>query len=281
MTTLRPAYLAGQWYPKTAERASAAIESHRRVAPQAGKWRMLVSPHAGWRFSGDAMASGFDWLATANPHADLVVVFGSHKSADSPSTVFLGDAWESPLGPVATARTLATIVARELGLSAEPCHPAHPDNAVEVLVPFVRHFFPRAEMLMLGLPPGPNAVAVGERLATYVRDSCAAPVIVASTDLTHYGPTYGFAPAGTGSEAVAWVRENDRGFIDATLARDPDAVLQHALRWQSACCPGSVAAGLALAAAMGFSEPAREVQRYLSCDVEAGDNFVGYAAVVL
>ena len=40
-------------------------------------------------------------------------------------------------------------------------------------------------------------------------------VYLVSADLTHYGPYYGFSPKGTGTDAVAWVKnENDLSLFE-------------------------------------------------------------------
>jgi AmmeMemoRadiSam system protein B len=62
-------------------------------------------------------------------------------------------------------------------------------------------------------------------------------VVIGSTDLTHYGPNYGFTSKGVGSTAVDWVRdENDRRVIDAMTRMDPDAVIREGLSNDNACC---------------------------------------------
>lgn len=279
----RSAYLAGTWYPADEEGCRVAIEGHAAEAKvEQGSWRGIIGPHAGWYFSGDAAGRSYRWLAEAQPTVDLVVMIGSHSGPTGPNTVYRGDAWETPLGAIRTARSLVDRMVGELDLSDEPISPGRPDNAVELHLPFVRHFFPNAGMLMLGVAAAPSAIAIGESIGRAAKESTDNAVFVGSTDLTHYGPNYGFSPAGSGDEAIAWVRnENDKGFIDAVLAADPEAVVRHGVANHSACCPGAVAATLAAVAAFGGSETPRLVDHYLSCDVERGSSFVGYAGIVL
>jgi AmmeMemoRadiSam system protein B len=279
----RSAYLAGAWYPGDERGCREAIESHAAEAqPEQGAWRGIIGPHAGWFFSGDAAARSYRWLAEAQPDVDLVVVIGSHRGSRGPNTVFRGAAWETPVGDLVTAIPLANRAASELQLSDEPVNPARPDNAVELHLPFVRHFFPEAEMLMVGIEASPRAVELGETIGKLVAETAENPVFGGSTDLTHYGPNYGFAPAGRGPKAVDWVRnDNDKGFIDAILGRDLAGVVRHANDNQSACCPGAVAATQAAVAAWGGTEMPRLVDHYLSYDVQPGASFVGYAGIVL
>ncbi|MDR0457112.1 MAG: AmmeMemoRadiSam system protein B, partial [Treponema sp.] len=105
---------------------------------------------------------------------------------------------------------------------------------------------------------------------------------LASTDLTHYGPSYGFTPHGIGPDALRWMREvNDRHFMDAVESGDPAAVLERAETDYSSCSAGAVLGALGFAAAQGLG-PARLLEYGTSAAESEGeaipDSFVGYAA---
>ena len=105
--------------------------------------------------------------------------------------------------------------------------------------------------------------------------------LLGSTDLTHYGPSYDFAPEGSGEAAVRWVREvNDRRFIDAVVALDGEEAVRLALRERSACSAGAAAAAIAFARA-GGATAARLLHYRTSLDVMPAASFVGYAAILL
>lgn len=279
----RPAQLAGLWYPGDAASCRAAIERHASGAPPTpGDHRGIIGPHAGWAFSGDCAAHAYRCLAQSHPDATLVVLFGSHRGPAGPNTVFLGDGWETPLGRIPTHAALARRIAIQLKLREEPVNPPRSDNAVELHLPFIKHFFGGASMLMLGVAASHDALVIGRRVGELVRASGEDAVFVGSTDLTHYGPNYGFAPAGVGPSSVEWARrENDQAFLDALLAGDAGAAIEHAVGHHSACCPGAAAAAVeAVRAYRGEIHP-QLVEHYLSYDVRPDDSFVGYAGLVL
>lgn len=277
----RAALLAGRWYPADPHGCRDAVDRHSADAPRVGgDFAGLIGPHAGWAYSGDCAGRAYRALAAHNGDAELVVIFGSHRGPRDPSTVFLGDGWETPLGTLETDLELATELAGELSLSEEPVAPLRADNAVELHLPFVRRLFPGARFMMVDVAACERALAIGRRAGELARERRA--VFVGSTDLTHYGPNYGFAPAGSGAGAVRWAREeNDAGFLDAVTAGDSARALQHGLARHSACCPGAVAATMeAVRAYRGALAPAL-VDHYLSYDVRPDASFVGYASVVL
>jgi AmmeMemoRadiSam system protein B len=279
----RAASLAGAWYPGEPRACLDAIERHAEgTSPEPGRWRGLVGPHAGWLYSGDAAGHAYRWLASVHPDPDLVVLFGSHRGPHGPNTVFRGDGWRTPLGTLPTAQPLADRAARDLALRDEPVDPARPDNAVELHLPFVRRFFPRAELLMLGVAASTGALRIGERVGAMVREAGRDAVVVGSTDLTHYGPSYDFEPRGRGAGAEAWVRdENDRGFLDHVLADRPADAVEHATEHGSACCPGAVAAAMEAVRALEGELRPRLLDHYLSSDVRPSSSFVGYAGLLL
>lgn len=274
----RRAFLAGRWYPASPEACARAIDAH--VGDASGDATGAIGPHAGWTYSGDCAGAAYRALGDRRD-AELVVIFGSHRGPHGPSTVFVADTWETPLGDLATD-PIAETVRAELGLADEPVSPARPDNAVELHLPFVRRVFPRARLLMLGVEASERALTIGRRVGEMVREAGRAAAFVGSTDLTHYGPNYGWAPHGTGDDAVTWVRDvNDAGFLDALEADDPRAALAHAVEHQSACCPGATIATMEAVRAYAGQISPRVVSHTLSWDVRPDTSFVGYGAIAL
>jgi AmmeMemoRadiSam system protein B len=104
--------------------------------------------------------------------------------------------------------------------------------------------------------------------------------VIGSTDLTHYGPNYGFTPQGKGKEAVAWVKaENDRRMVEALTALEPKRVIEEALSHQNACCAGAAAAAISAGKALG-ADSAEMVAYATSYDKNPGDSLVGYTGIV-
>jgi hypothetical protein len=229
------------------------------------------------------MGLGYQSLLKAQPAPELVVIFGSHRGPEGPNTIYRGQGWQTPLGDALIDGEAVVAIDAELSLLEEPPAPLRPDNAVEVHMPFIRHAFPGARVVMLGVEASPAGIDLGQRVGDVCRKLGRDTVFIGSTDLTHYGSNYGFAPKGTGEAAQGWVRdENDRGFLDALVALDLPAAVEHALTQSSACCPGAAVA--ALAARQSFEPPPqghvpRVVSHYLSSDVSSASSFVGYGSL--
>lgn len=270
--------LPSGWYPGSQSQCEQEIrEFIAGFTPPEGKWIGGVAPHAGWYFSGRAAARVLKTLSTAGT-IDRVVVYGGHLHGGADPIVYTDDAWETPLGP----QPLETSIAEELISSklAVPAGRDFADNTVEVQLPLVRYFFPKASVLALHSPSSDAAVRLGSTIAEVLREHGLNAVYLGSADLTHYGPNYGFSPKGIGTAAVEWVKtENDRSLIDKATAMDAAGVLQDARARHNTCSAGPIASVVASAAVHGVTR-GRLIEYYTSYDVMPGSSFVGYAAIV-
>lgn len=267
------------WYPASAAACKAEIERFiAGTAPLPSGTTVYggIVPHAGWGFSGKAAARVF-YLAAQVIQPQVVCVFGGHLGGNSPPLLVSDEAWETPLGDLALATEFYAPLAKRLTLREE--YPG--DNTIEVQIPFVKYFFPQAKALALRSPQSATAIELGKAVVAVAQELKVSILAFGSTDLTHYGPNYGFAPHGYGPGAVQWVKEvNDKKFIDAALKLDGAEMLKTAAANQNACSPGGAVTAVAAAKAEGAHKAAL-VDYYTSYDIMPGDSFVGYAGIVL
>jgi AmmeMemoRadiSam system protein B len=125
-----------------------------------------------------------------------------------------------------------------------------------------------------------KAEQLGKEVAEIAKKEGIPILAIGSTDLTHYGPNYGFLKKGVGPASVAWVKkENDKGFIDRALKMDAEGLLNHALENDSACSAGAAVSAMATCKALG-SEKGVLLDYYTSYDIMPDDSFVGYAGIL-
>jgi AmmeMemoRadiSam system protein B len=268
---IRERQLPSGWYPDRADEVRAQIAEWGSASGQRD-FDAVIVPHAGWFFSGGL---AFRAISRLRPDAACVVVVGGHLHPDDPVMLAPEDGFATPLGTLSVDENLRAQISEQL-----PCAPDRmPDNTVEVQMPLVASVFPDTPVVCLRAPPSAAAVDLGVLLARYRSVSGRPVVVVASTDMTHYGESYGFAPHGSGAEAVEWVKStNDARLVEAFLAIDPELIVTRALREHSACSSGAPAAAAAFAGALGDAD-AELVDYYTSYDVMPNASFVGYAGV--
>ena len=282
MQVRRPDF-AGSWYPGNEAECRAEIERLARNpinCPGESEKRIGgIVPHAGWYYSGKVIYNVIRCLTT-DTTPETCVIFGRHLHSGSSNYIMKEGFWSTPFGEIEIDKGLADRVTEEFPFKVETASYNEPDNTIEVLLPFVKYFFPDVKLLPVGLPPTNASLKIGERIAEISTGMDKNILILGSTDLTHYGSNYGFTPKGSGKEALDWVKnENDKKIIDLMLAMDPEGMIKESLTNYNACCSGAVAAAVASMKRLGAVRGDKIVYT-TSYDVRPDTSFVGYVGVV-
>ena len=290
MQTRKP-IVAGQFYPGQHDSCVDEIkECLEGVALSKSLPETIVAgivPHAGWTFSGSLAALVFSAIKYRHEKVDTFVIFGAtHSYFGQSPAVYDKGSWITPLGDVAIDEKLAeAVLSDSAAVAGSDAHSS--EHSIEVQVPFIQHLFAVAKILPILVPPTPGAVALGEAVGDIISgDKQKKIVCIGSTDLTHYGPHYGFTPMGTGADAFQWTSQvNDKEFIDLSLKLEPEGMLTSAAENYNACGAGAAAAAVAVAKRLGRTEGlllahtnSNEVM--LQTMGTSSAESVGYAAIV-
>jgi AmmeMemoRadiSam system protein B len=253
----RKPIVAGQFYPAQYDSCVAEInECLEAVEPSGSLPETIVAgivPHAGWTFSGHLAALVFSAIKQQHEKVNTFVIFGAtHGYFGQLPAVYDAGSWVTPLGEVFIDQELADAVLETGSAVSDP--DAHDsEHSIEVQVPFIQHLFPGAKLLPILTPPRTESIALGTTVGDIIStDKHRKIVCIGSTDLTHYGPRYGFTPMGTGKQALQWAHSvNDKKFIDLALKLQLQEILASAAENYNTCGPGAVAATVAAAKKLG------------------------------
>ena len=253
----RKSIVAGQFYPGQHE---ACIEEINNFLDAATFGEPLpativggIVPHAGWTFSGSLASLVFWAIRQQHEKVHTFIIFGAaHRYFGSMPAVYDRGIWQTPLGETYIDEELAEEVLKA-GPAASDCGAHGAEHSLEVQVPFIQHLFAGAKILPILVPPSDQAITLGENIGEIIgRNERKKIVCIGSTDLTHYGPGYGFVPMGTGQEALRWASDvNDKKFIDFAVKLEPRELLSSAAENGNACGPGASAATIAAAKKLG------------------------------
>ena len=280
---VRRTVYSGSWYPDTASGCEKEIRSFLKAGESdslAPRRRIGgIVPHAGWYSSGMIACNVIHSLINENT-PDVFVVFGMHLHPRSANYIMTEGSWETPFGAIEIHSELARELTRQFDFTIETPERFTQDNTIELQLPFIKYFFDSAKLVPIGVPPNVESLRIGESLSRISERMGLSINVIGSTDLTHYGNNYGFAPKGSGQQAVEWVKtENDRNVIDAMVAMAPERVIQEALTNQNACCAGAAATALSAAKYLGATR-AETLAYATSYDKSPSDSFVGYVGIV-
>ncbi|MHB9033689.1 MAG: AmmeMemoRadiSam system protein B [Anaerolineae bacterium] len=283
--SVRMPVVAGAFYPQQASACRKQVEDYLAASPAVKLTGPVVAgivPHAGWIYSG-ATAARVYALVFHQP-VDTVVVLGAvHRWGINTPSVYPSGAWRTPLGDIEIDSELGeALVTASHGLVAANARAHADEHSIEVQVPFIQVVAPLAKLLPVAVPPEAEALEIGSLLAGAAQRLQRKVVVIASSDLTHYGPSYGYAPVGIGSQAADWARNNDMQLLDLAAAFQPQKVMAIAERQHSACGAGAIAGAVGYAQAAGATQ-GLILQHTTSAEVipsSRPNDFVGYGAVV-
>jgi hypothetical protein len=251
------------FYPRDPSHLEQLLETFFRNAPAGtGKALGIVSPHAGYVYSGAVAAASF---AQLDPAFDgtFVVVGPSHRGY---LTCASRIPWETPLGIVDVDTKFVDALDLEVD---EFSHRS--EHSLEVQMPFIKYRFPRARVVpvMMGEQGIASAQRLSESILKAARITNQEIRIVASSDFSHYIP-------------AATARDDDTFAIGALADLDiPEFYRRIEERGVSACGYGPIAAMCLACREMGAVKG--DLIRYgTSGDITGDrDQVVGYAAIAV
>jgi AmmeMemoRadiSam system protein B len=227
MARIRQSSAAGSFYdgdPKLLRERVDALLMEAAEPDVKGSIAGLVSPHAGYMYSGLAAATGYK--ALSGLAFDAVLMVGpSHREFFDGVSVYPGDAYRTPLGDVPInieMRDLLTkgsprIKLNEAGHRAEHC--------LEVQLPFLQRVLGEFSFvpIIIGSQTREICFELGEAIAAAVGKKNV--LLVASSDLSHDHPY---------DDAVSL----DRRVINCVEAFDEDAFMEELEEERVEACGG-------------------------------------------
>jgi MEMO1 family protein len=270
MQAVRPAAVAGTWYPDTPSALAAAVDRHLANASRdegevEGELVALVAPHAGLMYSGPVAAHAYRLLRGRS--FDVAVLVGpSHFVGFSGVAVARAAGFETPFGVALVAGEVAEALMRAAPVVREHAAAHVREHSLEMQLPFLQHLAPSTPIvpLVMGYQTDETARALADGLTTVLRGRNA--LLVASTDLSHYHD------AATAGRLDAVVVDHVERFDADGLQRALDAEPDHA------CGGGPTVAVMRAARALGARDAV--VLNYADSGDVSGDKtrVVGYLA---
>ncbi|AKI97928.1 AmmeMemoRadiSam system protein B [Kosmotoga pacifica] len=225
----------------------------------------LISPHAGYIYSGPVAANGFYEIASFGRPERVVLIGPNHSGFGSPLSVWPSGEWITPLGTLKIDEefTNSLIVSTE-HLSADTSAHLY-EHSLEVQLPFLQYLFGndfKIVTITMMDQRYETAKLLADNLKELIKDG--GTLVVASSDLNHY-------------EDHETTMRKDTLLIERIEERDTHGLFEEAMNKKiSACGLGPIATVLML------FENVRILKHATSGDV-SGDflHTVGYLSAVL
>jgi AmmeMemoRadiSam system protein B/AmmeMemoRadiSam system protein A len=237
--SVRPAALAGSWYPGDPQTLRAkvdtlldATEMPPDLAPE--KIVALVVPHAGMVYSGATAASAFR-LVKGQSYDRVVVLAPSHRVPFSGLAVPSVDAFETPLGRIPLDKPAISLLLQSDLVKVVPgVHAA--EHSIEMELPFLqRALAPGWKLVpvLVGRMEKADYAVAAEVMRSLTQNHT---LVVASSDFTHFGDSYGYKPFPVDHQTPERLRDLDMGLFVRMKAFDTDAMLAYKERTGITAC---------------------------------------------
>jgi MEMO1 family protein len=279
MTSIRPAAVAGSFYPAAAGELNTLLHDCFEVSPLGPqgareKNSSIIAglvPHAGPIYSGPCAAHFYARLETSIQRIILIGVnhrARGHKAALSPWLH-----WQTPLGDIAVDDQLNDFLETRVKFLRRDADAHGEEHSIEIQLPFLQHVLGQFEFVPVSLShlSVDECAELGAGIAAACKSQSTAnmdTIVIASSDLSHY-----LSPQATD--------DLDRLALDQVLDLNPEGLLQVVEDHHITMC-GALPTTVMLFAARELGVTRAQLLKHChSGDVASMRKVVGYASVAL
>lgn len=236
---------------------------------EAERLPVVLSPHAGYIYSGPVAAHGYLYVSRRKRPSTVVVIGPNHYGIGSDVSIYPADSWVTPLGEVKVDSALAQEIAKSSDVFSLDEFSHSREHSIEVQLPFLQYVYGDLRFVPICMLDQSiqMAMRVGEALAEVIKDPDDV-LVLATTDFTHYEPH---------EEAV----KRDMPVIERLLELDVDGFYREMEKRNATLCGyGAVAAAVIYALRKGYGRG--RLLKYATSGDVTGDrsSVVGYASIV-
>jgi MEMO1 family protein len=207
--------VAGSFYPSDPVELRRMLQQFFAKAPAQDTNRevlAIISPHAGYVFSGQVAAAAFNQVNPAKKYKTIFVIGSSHRNSFPGASVYSIGNYITPLGTVNTDfETAQKLVDGNKVLAFAPAY-HQSEHSIEVQIPFLQYFLKtdfKIVPILLGTQDAETCKQIAKALKPYFNPE---NLFVISTDFSHY-PDY--------KDAIT----TDKQIADAIVTNNPDQFL--------------------------------------------------------
>ena len=192
----RKAEFAGQFYSGDKKELTNQLKKFFENAPSVrienGQLQAIISPHAGYVFSGEVAASAFGQIPENKKYKRVFVLASSHQYSFSGASVYCDGNYETPFGEIKVDTKLANNLSDTSSIFSNKPEVHQNEHSLEVQLPFLQYKL-GGNFQLIPIVLGTNNASDCEKIATALKPWFTPEnLFVISTDFSHY-PNYNSA----------------------------------------------------------------------------------------
>jgi len=265
---IRNPAVAGQFYPGEPDQLRVMIEEMVDQSAFQEEVIGLVSPHAGYIYSGPVAGATISRIK----FKDTFIIIGpNHTGTGEPFSIMTEGTWKTPLGEVEIDSELGKRLLAASKYLREDSLAHQYEHSIEVQLPFLQYFKPDIKLIPIIFGPAGGDVykEIGQEIAGAINESDQGVVIIASSDMNHY-------------ESQETAQQKDTQAIEAILDLDEDELFKRVRELKITMCGYAPTISL-ISAAKELGVKGAELVRHQTSGDTTGDftSVVGYAGIIM
>lgn len=230
----------------------------------------MISPHAGYIYSGPVASHGFYQLALDGKPDTIIILGPNHRGFGEEIAIMSEGTWSTPLGELEIDQDLAKNILKHSKIIKEDSKAHQSEHSIEVQLPFIQYIFGNNVKIVpisMSRQDINTDIQVASSICSSIKDKNI--VIIATSDFTHY-------------ESQEYAKNLDKMAIDAIIDFNPeklyDIIYQRRL---TMCGPGPITVMLITCKTLGANKA--ELIKYATSGDITGmyEQVVGYASILI
>lgn len=230
----------------------------------------LVSPHAGYIYSGPVAANGFYKIALDGKPDTIIILGPNHQGFGENISIMAEGRWKTPLGELEIDAEMAEDILKNSKIIKNDEKAHKYEHSIEVQLPFIQYIFGKDIKFVpicMTRQDINTDIEIAKSICSSVVDKNI--LIIASSDFTHYEPQ-------------EYAKNADKQAINAILEFNPEKLYDMIYHQNLTMCgPGPITVMLIACETLGAKKA--ELLKYAtSGDIsEMYDQVVGYASLII
>ena len=230
----------------------------------------LISPHAGYMYSGPVAANGFYKIALGGKPDTIIILGPNHQGFGENVSIMAEGKWKTPLGELEIDAEMAEDILKKSKIIKNDKKAHQYEHSIEVQLPFIQYIFGKDIKFVpicMTRQDIDTDIEIAKSICSSVVDKNI--LIIASSDFTHY-------------ESQEYAENVDKQAINAILESNPKKLYDIIYRQNLTMCgPGPITVMLIVCETLGAKKI--ELLKYATSGNITGmyDQVVGYASLIV
>ncbi len=273
--------VAGKFYPADSSELYSSVKVlFARATPSKHLDNVVavIVPHAGYIFSGEVAASGFNQIDPSKEYENIFIIGSSHHVSFEGASIYHWGNFITPLGKISVNTTLAKKLIKQYAVFTDRIDAHLNEHSIEVQLPFLQCKLKKSFKIVpiiLGTQKPDVCNKIGEALLPFLNSK---NLFIISTDFSHY-PSYNDAVRIDKATAEAIMKNS----FDTMITALQENEMKRIPNLSTSLCGWTSVLTLLSMTELNTGVSFNNIQYKNSGDTETGDkrNVVGYNAIAV